>query len=326
MANGEPGPPRQVSHVELKAWLLVALTAALVIGFAGYVLYARGVFEPTQTLYLVADNSEGVSVGADLTFSGFPIGRVRRIELAPNGKARIEIEVPRSDARWLRDISVFTLERGLVGPARLRAFTGDLESKPLADGATRPLLRGDATDELPLLLANARQVLANLERMSAADSSLNEALAELRKVAARLSGRYGALAGVLGSEENAKKVIDAIERSNALLASMQDLTARLEQTLERGEAQLLGKGGVVEETRRSLAQLNAALGEARASLKKADAVLADAQKIASNTRAATEDLAALRAEVESSLRRASALIDEINRRWPFARDTEIKLP
>src|SRR3990172_6890485 len=78
MANGEPGPPRQVSHVELKAWLLVALTAALVIGFAGYVLYARGVFEPTQTLYLVADNSEGVSGGADLTFSGLPIGRVRR--------------------------------------------------------------------------------------------------------------------------------------------------------------------------------------------------------------------------------------------------------
>src|SRR3990172_4448388 len=238
MANGEPGPPRQVSHVELKAWLLVALTAALVIGFAGYVLYARGVFEPTQTLYLVADNSEGVSVGADLTFSGFPIGRVRRIELAPNGKARIEIEVPRSDARWLRDIP------------------GDRESKPLADGATRPLLRGDATDELPLLLANARQVLANLERMSAADSSLNEALAELRKVAARMTGRYGALAGVLGSEENAKKVIDAIERSNALLASMQDLTARLEQTLERGEAQLLGKGGVLDGTRRSLAPLN----------------------------------------------------------------------
>src|SRR3990172_8266253 len=75
MANGEPGPPRQVSHVELKAWLLVALTAALVIGFAGYVLYARGVFEPTQTLYLVADNSEGGSGGADLPFSGFPLGR-----------------------------------------------------------------------------------------------------------------------------------------------------------------------------------------------------------------------------------------------------------
>lgn len=326
MANGEPGPPREIRHVELKAGLLVALTAALVAGFAGYVLYARGVFEPTQTLYLVADNAEGLPVGADLTFSGFPIGRVRRIELTPQGKARITVEVPRSDARWLRDISVFTLERGLVGSARLRAFTADLESKPLADGATRPLLRGDATDELPLILANARQVLSNLERMSAPDSSLNEALAELRAVSARMTGRFGALGGLLGGEEQAAKVIEAIERSNALLGSLEALTARLDGTLERADASLLGKDGVVEEARRSLAQLSAALGEAREALKKADAVLADAQKIAANTRAATEDLTALRAEVEASLRRASALVDEINRRWPFVRDTEVKLP
>jgi phospholipid/cholesterol/gamma-HCH transport system substrate-binding protein len=251
---------------------------------------------------------------------------VRRIELTPQGKARVEVEVPRDDARWLRDISVFTLERGLVGPARLRAFTGDLESRPLADGATRPLLRGDATDELPLLLATARQVLANLERMSAPDSSLNEAIAELRKVTARMNGRYGALGGMLGSDEDAKKVIQAIERSNALIASLQQLSARLEGTLERAEASVLGKDGVVEEARRSLEQLNAALAEARGSLKKADAVLADAQRISANTRAATEDLAALRAEVEASLRKAAALIDDINRRWPFARDTEVKLP
>ena len=34
----------------------------------------------------------------------------------------------------------------------------------------------------------------------------------------------------------------------------------------------------------------------------------------------------LRAEVEASLRKVSALIDEINRKWPFERDTKIKLP
>ncbi|MBL0208096.1 MAG: mammalian cell entry protein, partial [Propionivibrio sp.] len=37
-------------------------------------------------------------------------------------------------------------------------------------------------------------------------------------------------------------------------------------------------------------------------------------------------LVGLRAEVENSLRKASALINDINRKWPFARDTEIKLP
>ncbi|MDO8889205.1 MAG: mammalian cell entry protein, partial [Hydrogenophaga sp.] len=47
---------------------------------------------------------------------------------------------------------------------------------------------------------------------------------------------------------------------------------------------------------------------------------------ASNTREATTDLGVLRGEVESSLRKVDGLINDINRKWPFARDTEIKLP
>ncbi len=39
-------------------------------------------FESTQQLVLTADDSEGVSVGMDMNFSGFPIGRVSRIELS----------------------------------------------------------------------------------------------------------------------------------------------------------------------------------------------------------------------------------------------------
>ena len=46
----------------------------------------------------------------------------------------------------------------------------------------------------------------------------------------------------------------------------------------------------------------------------------------SNAKAATTDLAALRAEVEASLRKVTALIEEVNRKWPFERDTKVKLP
>jgi phospholipid/cholesterol/gamma-HCH transport system substrate-binding protein len=83
---------------------------------------------------------------------------------------------------------------------------------------------------------------------------------------------------------------------------------------------------VVEEARRAVAQLTPLLNDARAALQKADATLVEAQRIGANTRAATEDLAGLRAEVEASLRKAGDLIDEINRTWPFRRDTEMRLP
>jgi len=54
--------------MRVKAALLLALLCALVLAFAGYVLYARGTFESTQRLVLMAANSEGISVGADLSF------------------------------------------------------------------------------------------------------------------------------------------------------------------------------------------------------------------------------------------------------------------
>ena len=55
-------------------------------------------------------------------------------------------------------------------------------------------------------------------------------------------------------------------------------------------------------------------------------MLAEAQGIAGNARAATVDLGALRSEVDASLRKVQRLVDEVNRKWPFAREHRIELP
>lgn len=304
--------PAALPNVEFKAAVLLVLMAVLVCGFLLYVMYARGVFQSTQRLVLLSDDSEGVLVGMDLTFSGFPIGRVRRIELAADGKARMVLDVPREDAHWLRTSSIFTLERGLVGDTRLRAFSGVLTDPPLPPDSERTVLRGDTAAEIPRLVATARSLLQNLESMTATDSSLNASLANVQSATANLSGRYGLLGGALGSEDNAKKVLAVLDRVNALLA--------------KTDQRVFSQRGVMDETQAAVQQLNAVLGDARNSLKKVDAVLAEAQAVGANARTATTDLGALRAEVDASLRKVTSLVDEINRKWPFARDTELKLP
>lgn len=322
----DPQPAPLIPHVEFKAALLLALTLALIAGFLAYVMYARGVFEAKQRLVLVAEDSEGAKIGMDLTFSGFPIGRVQRIELAADGKARILIDVPLAEARWLRSSTVFTMERGLVGDTRIRAYSGALDDPPLPDGAIRPVLRGDASAEIPRLVATMRALLENLEHMSGAESSLNTSLSNVQTVTERMKGRHGALAAVLGSDENARKVITALDRANALLASVGEVSAKLDRIIVKTDERVFGAAGVMDETQKTITQLNVLLREARDSLKKADAVLAEAQAIGANARAASTDLTALRAEVEASLRKVARLVDEINRKWPFARDTELKLP
>jgi phospholipid/cholesterol/gamma-HCH transport system substrate-binding protein len=327
-----PDAPPPVKNLEIKAALLLLLMLALVLGSALYVLYARGAFDRTQRLVLIADDSEGAVVGMDMTFAGFAIGRVARIELGEDGNARILIDVPEKDARWLRTSSIFTMERSLVGSTRIRAYSGVLDDPPLPDGAERQVLRGDASAEIPKLTASIRDLLDNLNDLTRSDAALAQSLANVQSVTDKLKGPQGALGVLLGNEADAKKLLTTIESANGLLARADALTARLDALVVNADRQVFGtgaapgQGGLVTDARATVQQLNALLGEARGSLQKVDAVLVEAQAIAGNAREATVDLPALRAEVEASLRKVDGLVNEINRKWPFARDTEIKLP
>jgi phospholipid/cholesterol/gamma-HCH transport system substrate-binding protein len=321
-----PSDPSGVRHLRFKARLLLLFTTLLVAGSALYLLYARGVFEPTQTLLLKTDNSEGVLVGMDLTFSGFPMGQVRRVELAPDGDVWIVVDVARSSAHWLRTSSVFTLERGIVGATNLRAYTGMLTDPPLPDKAVRPVLRGDVSAEIPKVISEVKQVLENLNAMTGQDAALRSTLANVQAVTEKLKGPQGALHALFGNEADAKKVVATLDRTNALLARMEQLAVRASGIAAQADTQVFGQEGLVRDARNTLRQLDGLLADTRQSLKKVDAVLVEVQGVGANVRSATAELGPLRADVEANLRKIEGLVNEINRKWPFARDTEVKLP
>ena len=317
-----PAPP-PVRHAELKAAILLVSMFVLIAGSVLDLMYARGVFEATQTLVLATDDSDGVVVGADLTFSGFPIGRVQRIELAPTGRARVIIDVPKKDAHWLRTSSIFTLERGIVGGAKLRAYSGILTDPPLPDDATRDLLVGDMAAEIPRLLAAAKDLLANLGNLTGTDSALDTTMRNVQTVTGKLSGPGGAMGLLTGDDKQSALLI---ERANALLVTADQLARRTDGLVNNADQRVFGAQGVMTDAQATVVQLNALLADTRNSLKKVDAVLVEAQAVGANARAATADLGPLRADVESNLRKVEQLVNEINRKWPFKRNPEITLP
>lgn len=313
---------RPVAHLERKAVAMLLFTAALIVGAIVYLMYARGVFEPTQRLILTADDSQGVSVGMDMTFQGFPIGRVRRIELADNAEVHILIDVPKKDAHWLRATSVFTLVSGIVGGTSIKAYSGILTDPQLEDGAIRPVLRGDATAEIPQLMSSARELLDNLNAMTSQGSALGGVVENVRTLTDSLNGPGGAIKVLTGNEADAKKLAAALDRVNQLLV-------RLDGMVGKADRQVFGAGkdaGLVADVRGAVVQLNGLLGDTRQSLTKIDAVLVEAQAVGANAREATTDLGALRGEVEANLRKVESLLADINRKWPFAKDSELKLP
>ncbi len=329
----DPQPP--VKNLEFKAGVLLLLLLTLLVGSALYVMYARGVFESTQRLVLMSDDSEGVVAGMDMTFAGFAIGTVARIELAEDGNVRILVDVPTTDAKWLRSSSIFTMEKALVGGTKIRAYSGVLSDPPLEDGAVRQVLRGDAAAEFPRLLAQVRDLLDNLNGITREGAPLAESLANLQTVTATLKGPQGAMGVLFGNETDAQKIASTIDRANAVLSRADQLAKRLDGLVANADQQVFGasgqagvaaSGGLVNDARATVQSLNGLLGEARGSLQKVDQLLVEAQGIASNTREATTDLTALRAQVEASLRKVDSLVNELNRKWPFARETEIVLP
>ena len=315
-----------IKNLEFKVGLLLTLTVLLAVGFLVYSLYARGVFERTQRLILIAENAEGVSVGMPMTFAGFPIGQVKRIDLAEDGQVRIEMAIPVNEARWLRDTSVYTLEKGVVGGAKILAHTSIKTDPPLEDGAEKPLLVGDAMAEVNVILAQVKGILNNVATMTAADSSLNRGLANVNTITGNMTGQYGVVGGLLGAPENARKVVQALDRTNTLLTSLNGVSLKVDNVLAKTDQRVFGQNGVMDETQKATVQINAILADVRESLKKADAILANGQAISADVRGATADLATLRSQVDDSLVKVNHLINEINRKWPFARDVEVKLP
>jgi phospholipid/cholesterol/gamma-HCH transport system substrate-binding protein len=196
-----------------KAALLMLLVALLLSASVAYLLYARGAFERTQQLVLIVRRLRGHrgGHGHDL-LRGCPIGRVNRIELSPEGNARIHRgHVPRRDAHWLRAIQ--RVHHG-KRPGRQHPHPG-LQRRVDRPAAARRRRAAACCAvmrrrRIPRMVnASVRDLLANLQAMTAADSPLNASLARACRTVTRASvaGPRGALGLLLGNEADARKLI-----------------------------------------------------------------------------------------------------------------------
>ncbi|MEO9102323.1 MAG: MlaD family protein [Burkholderiaceae bacterium] len=313
--------PRQRAgnRLEFRAAVLLCTAGLLLAASLVYLMIARGAFNATSMLVLTTDNSEGAEPGMDLTFSGFPIGRVRRIELAPDASVRIVVDVEQENMHWLRTSSVFTLERGIVGATRIRAFSGILTDPALPEGAQRELLRGDVQAEIPRLVVTLRELIDNLKDVTASDSALSVTFGNVRQLSDGFNKPGGVVGALLGDNASGEQLGSVLQRTNALLA-------RADRLLEQAGTQVFGKNGVTREAQATVSQLNRTLQSTQRSLARVDSVLKEAQGIAANTRGATDDLSLLRSEVESSLRNLDRLVNEVNQRLPFSTEPRVRLP
>jgi phospholipid/cholesterol/gamma-HCH transport system substrate-binding protein len=315
-----------MNKLHFKVGLFAATSLLLGALFVAYLLYARGFFEKTYHLQLAASSADGVAPGVPLAFSGIEIGSVTTLGLNEYGGIVIQIELLERNAKWLKQDSTFTLDKPLVGGAKIRIDSYNPDAPDLPDNSTMLLLTSDISKEIPELVERVKAILANVEHLTRKDGEINATLANVQTVTGRMTGEYGMLEGVLGSPEKARAVTDSLDKTRALITKLDGLALKMDGMAAKTDQWLFAKDGVADLSRESLAQVKLMLDDAQSSLKKADAIMANAVEISANVKDGTQDIAKLRAEIDDAVRQASALINEINKKWPFARNPEVKLP
>lgn len=308
-----------MNKLHFKVGLFAAASLLLAGAFGVYLLHARGFFEGTFHLQLAATSADGVAPGVPVVFSGIEIGRVTTLGLNEEGGIIIRAEFLERNAKWLKENSTFTLDKPFVGGAKIRVESPDLNAPALPDNATMLLLTSDISKEIPALVERVKAVLDNVEYLTRKDGEINATLANLQTVTGRMTGEYGMLESILGSPEKARAVTDSLDKTRALISKLDSVAAKTDQWL-------FAQDGVAEQTRASLAQVRLMLNDAQSSLKKADALMTNAVAISADVKEGTQDIATLRSEIDDAVRKASTLVNEINKKWPFARDPEVKLP
>ena len=299
--------------------------AVLLLAFlgAGLALVRSDVFASQQHYQLKARTGEGLVAGMPLIYSGFQIGRVDSLELMDDGQVAVRLIVLKKHARWVRETSVFSLERPPLGAASIKVTSADLNAPIFSGQRIAEIVNNDKLGELtakvePIIAsvdritANLASITAKLDRPTeAADWPVNTLLAQLALLSKKLNDK-SLIEVATGSPETVKNLDATLKNVNAL-------TADTHRTL-------YAPGGMADESAKLLKDINAKMASVDNLLREADATLKNVNKISGDAAGATTDLATARAQVDLALFTANALMQDLRNLIPFKAKPATTLP
>jgi phospholipid/cholesterol/gamma-HCH transport system substrate-binding protein len=305
---------------ETKVGLYVVATALLILASIGYLAYKKGIFEPVSTYTLSSKSGEDLTEGMPVLFAGFTIGRVQALELNESGSVLIRIRIPQRHTKWIRSNSTFIINKPLLGSPRIVIVTDNVKSPPLSAKEIREVVTVNDINEtikkLQPLLERINHIAANIERMTGnlADpqGDVNKILRNAEKITENLSSKKSILEMAVGNEESVKSI-------HAGLKKIKDITEHVDTILKNTDNSVYGQEGL-------LPLVNTILKDLLVKLEKLNKTVDNVNKISTDAANSTTDLKLLRTEIDAAVKSIGALASELDKKIPFKKEPEIKLP
>lgn len=247
----------------------VLIGAFTLAGFVGlllfFVWFARVELDRQYDYFDIEfETVSGLSNASDVRFSGFPVGQVVDVGLAPDrsGKVRVRVEIVADTP--VRTSSVATIESlGVTGVSFVGISSGDPRDPLLSDSSDRtiPLIRSgrsvlqtlseDAPTIVEEVLSVSRQlgellgtenqerVATILQNVESASANLEQTLSDFSSVADTIATSSSELVAFTGKLEEISAATESVlNTADTTLESITDFAHRAEGTLDKGDAAL----------------------------------------------------------------------------------------
>lgn len=306
--------------IELRVGIFISVTMLLMLSSVVYLLYSRGFFEAEYSFTLFSKSGEDLTEGMPIFFSGFKIGRIEKLELDDKGVVIVKIRVARRHVKWIRTNSVFSLNKPLIGSAKLIVTTENLNSPELTSHKMLEIVVIDDINEtikrIQPTLVKVDEAVENIERITAnlanPEGNVNKILSHSEKITATLASKDSLLEMALADKESVKSINESIKKTK-------DIIEKVDKIATKTDEEVYGTDGLLPLTRSILKDL-------LHKLEKMNTAIDNVIKISSDAADSTKDLKLLRAEIESTVISIGNLVNEIDKKIPFKKEPEIKLP
>lgn len=268
--------------------LVLASVLTLVIVLRMY-QQASGPFDQSFRLLAVSPRAHGLEIDSPVTMAGIKIGRVIAISVTPENTVKLELEVQGKYRDKVRDDSLATLSKPLIGSSFIDVSMGSPNLPEIPSGAYIALTTlPDINDVVAGMAPKLEKIDAILDNVTTASADFKlliqkvgndiEPLSRSMKHVEKTTREAAAAAAKVNqASAQIKPLLDEVKQAttqvNAILTDVKQGSARVDGLAQRAD-NILANGEVISQELKQVApQIVPVLDAGRDTLNEADDVL-----------------------------------------------------
>ncbi|CPZ14693.1 Putative Mce family protein [Mycobacteroides abscessus] len=248
--------------------LTVFMTVALTLGWLVYATLLREVSGSTTAYSAIFTDVYGLREGDDVRMAGVRVGRVQKIELVDNERARVDFVVQNDQKLYGNTIASVTYQN-IVGQRYVGLSPGKsggpADNTVLAAGATIPVERTDPSFDVTTLLNGYEPLFSTLspeqadnltkgviQSLQGDNASIVTLVSQTSTLTKAFAGRDQALGNAITSLNT---VTGNLAQQNASLDKVLTQTRQMVSDLDSRRPELVSSAGSLAQTMRRLSKI-----------------------------------------------------------------------